>query len=168
MWFESTAYSPPITTSRRFKCVFQKWVIALDILLEGSVLFLWAFFSASTESESDKFGFIRFKKGEILFRKTLKAISKNWNNSAIKRSWAAVLSTFPFVLSVSMNHCGYFTDLRLSFFAIYFQFLFVFMNEEHFESFKKEFLDEKFWSLQAEFLALFVLAAVSNCVVIYA
>ena len=35
-------------------------------------------------------------------------------------------------------------DLRLIFFAIYFQLLFVFMNKEHFESFKKEFLDGKF------------------------
>ena len=59
--------------------------MALDFLLEGSVLFLWAFFSVSTESESDKFGFIRFEKGDIFFRKTLKVILKDWNNSAIKQ-----------------------------------------------------------------------------------
>ena len=82
-WDKSTLFKTPITTHANLS-VFRMGDSA-GFLLEGSVLFLWAFFSAPTESESDKFGFIPFEKGENFFRKTLKAISKDWNNSAIKR-----------------------------------------------------------------------------------
>ena len=57
---------------------------------------------------------------------------------------------YPFVLSVSMNHGGYFTDLV--FFAIYFQLLFVFINKKHFESFKKSFWTRSFGHRRPNFL----------------
>ena len=81
---------PNITTSRRFKCVFLKWVILLDFFAWRLSLFLWALPSAVAENVSDTFGFIRFEKGEIFWKKTRKqaeATSKDWNNSAIKLPW---------------------------------------------------------------------------------
>ena len=48
-------------------------------------LFLWALLSVVSESISNKFGFIRFEKGEIFWKET----SKDGNNTAIKGSWAS-------------------------------------------------------------------------------
>ena len=66
-----------ITTSRRFKCVIQKWAIPLDFVSRRLVLFLWAFTSGATESVLNKFGFIRFGKGEIFWMKALKRLERN-------------------------------------------------------------------------------------------
>ena len=66
-----------ITTSRRFKCVIQKWAIPLDFVARRLVLFLWAFTSGATESVLNKFGFIGFGKGEIFWMKTLKRLERN-------------------------------------------------------------------------------------------
>ena len=54
------------------KCVIQKWAIPLDFVARRLVLFLWAFTSGATESVLNKFGFIRFGKGEFFWMKTLK------------------------------------------------------------------------------------------------
>ena len=66
-----------ITTSRRFKCVIPKWAIPLDFVARRLVLFLWAFTSGATERVLNKFGFIRFGKGEIFWMKTLKRLERN-------------------------------------------------------------------------------------------
>ena len=66
-----------ITTSRRFKCVIQKWAIPLDFVPRRLVVFLWAFTSGATESVLNKFGFIRFGKGEIFWMKALKRLERN-------------------------------------------------------------------------------------------
>ena len=76
-----------ITTSRRFKCVFLKWVIPLEFWAWRLSLFLWALRLAVAENVSATFGFIRFEKGEIFWKKIRKqaeVTSKDWNNSEIK------------------------------------------------------------------------------------
>ena len=77
MDFISESVLQVITTSRRFKCVIQKWAIPLDFVARRLVLFLWAFTSGATESVLNKFGFIRFGKGEIFWMKTQKRLERN-------------------------------------------------------------------------------------------
>ena len=81
-----------ITTPRRFKCVFQKWLIPLDVVAWRLSLFLWALLSVASESISNNFGFIRLEKGEIFWKET----SKDWNNAAIKAPWSNWLVNVPF------------------------------------------------------------------------
>ena len=54
------------TMSCSFKCVFLKWLKPLDFVVWGLSLFLWAFLSVASKSILNKFGFVRFKKGEII------------------------------------------------------------------------------------------------------
>ena len=83
MWDTTVLYTQSyqlveyITTSCRFKCVIQKWTIPLDFVPRRLVLFLWAFTSGATESVLNKFGFIRFGKGEIFWMKALKRLERN-------------------------------------------------------------------------------------------
>ena len=77
-------WNPIITTSRRFKCVFLKWLIPLDVVAWRLSLILWALLSVASESVSNNFGFIRLEKGEIFWKET----SKDWNNAAIKGPYA--------------------------------------------------------------------------------
>ena len=53
-----------ITTSRRFKCVIEKWVTPLDFVAWRLSLFLWAFTSAAAKSDENKIVFTRLRKGE--------------------------------------------------------------------------------------------------------
>ena len=106
-----------ITTSRRFKCVFLKWLIPLDVVAWRLSLFLWASLSVASESVSNNFGFIRLEKGEIFWKET----SKDWNNAAIKGPWANWLVNESFCLRrvndykvIRSNHCRHFINLASS------------------------------------------------------
>ena len=65
-----------ITTSRRFKCVFLKWLIPRDVVACRLNLFLWALLSVASESVWNNFGFIRFEKGEIFWKEISKRLQK--------------------------------------------------------------------------------------------
>ena len=56
---------------------FKGNVTKLNYFHRRLVLFLWAFTSGATESVLNKFGFIRFGKGEIFWMKALKRLERN-------------------------------------------------------------------------------------------
>ena len=67
-------------------------------------LFLWALLSVAAENVSNDFGFIRFEKGEIFWRKTkgiAEGTSKDLDNSVIKLPCAnRLVILYPFVYIV--------------------------------------------------------------------
>ena len=129
------------TTSRRFKCVFQKCVITSDFFAWRLNLFFWASLSVVTENESNNFGLILFKRVEIFLKYTKKvaeATSKDWNNGTIKIPWANGVVNVSFCLDLRMNSsCNLRTFYGFSFFAMYFKLPCIFTNKERVESFKK-------------------------------
>ena len=86
-----------ITTSGRFKCVIQKLAIPLDFLARRLGLFLWAFTSGATKCMLNKFGFIRFVKGEIFWMKTLKHLQRNGTIAQLSDLEGQSLQVYPFV-----------------------------------------------------------------------
>ena len=91
-----------ITTSRRFKCVFLKWLIPLDVLAWRLNLFLWALLSVASESVSNNFGFIRFEEGEIFWRETSKRLQKTGTMLQLRDYGRTDLWTYPFFRDVWM------------------------------------------------------------------
>ena len=87
-----------------FKCDFLKWVTPLDFLPRRLGLFLWALLSVAAENVSNDFGFIRFEKGEIFWKKTkgtAEGTSKDLDNSVIKLPCAnRLVILYPFVYIV--------------------------------------------------------------------
>ena len=113
-----------ITTSRRFKCVFLKWLIPLDVVPWRLSLFLWALLSVASESVSNNFGFIRFGKGEIFWKETSKRLQKTGTILQLRDHGRTDLWTYPFVRDVWMIMKETPQTLyRFGFFATYFQML---------------------------------------------
>ena len=86
------------------KFYLLKWVTPLDFLPRRLGLFLWALLSVAAENVSNDFGFIRFEKGEIFWKKTkgtAEGTSKDLDNSVIKLSCAnRLVILYPFVYIV--------------------------------------------------------------------
>ena len=74
--FEDDTCRCIITTSRRFDCVFLKWLIPLDVVAWRLSLFLWALLLVASETVWNNFGFIQFDKGEIFWKETSKRLQK--------------------------------------------------------------------------------------------
>ena len=93
-----------ITTPARIICDLLKWVTPLDFLPRRLGLFLWALLSVAAENVSNDFGFIRFEKGEIFWKKTkgtAEGTSKDLDNSVIKLPCAnRLVILYPFVYIV--------------------------------------------------------------------
>ena len=93
-----------ITTPARIICDLLKWVTLLDFLPRRLGLFLWALLSVAAENVSNDFGFIRFEKGEIFWKKTkgtAEGTSKDLDNSVIKLPYAnRLVILYPFVYIV--------------------------------------------------------------------
>ena len=93
-----------ITTPARIICDLLKWVTPLDYLPRRLGLFLWALLSVAAENVSNDFGFIRFEKGEIFWKKTkgtAEGTSKDLDNSVIKLPCAnRLVILYPFVYIV--------------------------------------------------------------------
>lgn len=111
-----------ITTPARIICDFLKWVTPLDFLPRRLGLFLWALLSVAAENVSNDFGFIRFEKGEIFWKKTkgtAEGTSKDLDNSVIKLPCAnRLVILYPFVYivlrwmnsrSINCNHLNGFS-----------------------------------------------------------
>ena len=99
------SYELYITTPARIICDFLKWVTPLDFLPRRLGLFLWALLSVAAENVSNDFGFIRFEKGEIFWKKTkgtAEGTSKDLDNSVIKLPCAnRLVILYPFVVSAA-------------------------------------------------------------------
>ena len=98
----SSKIASNITTSRRFKCVFLKWLIPLDVVAWRLSLFLWILLSVASEIVSNKFGFIRFEKGEIFWKETSKRLQKTGTMLQLRDHEWTDLWTYPFVRDVWM------------------------------------------------------------------
>ena len=84
------------------------------------------------------FGFIRFEKGEIFWKKTLKHFQKTGIIVQLRSLERTELWTYPFVLDLWTNSRELpYTFSEFCFFALYFRFLFVLSNKEHIQSFQK-------------------------------
>ena len=107
-----------ITTPAWIICDLVKWVSPLDFLPRRLGLFLWA----AAENVSNDFGFIRFEKGEIFWKKTkgtAEGTSKDLDNSVIKLPCAnRLVILYPFVYivlrwmnsrSINCNHLNGFS-----------------------------------------------------------
>ena len=129
---------PIITTSRRCKCVIQKWVLPLDFVHRRLDLFVWYSLRGprrTTESLMTKFGFIRCGKGEIFWRKTERN-ETTAQLSDLERQRLQVSRLF--ALTSHWTPKGDWKHfMPSSFFAQCFQAWFVFIKTEHFHSFKK-------------------------------
>ena len=93
-----------ITTPAQIICDLLKWVTLLDFLPRRLSLFLWALLSVAAKNVSNDFGFIRFEKGEIFWKKTkgtAEGTSKDLDNSVIKLPCAnRLVILYPFVYIV--------------------------------------------------------------------
>ena len=110
-----------ITTSRRFNCVFLKWIIPLDVEAWRLSLFLWPSLSVAFESILNNFSFIPLEKGEIFWKETSKRLQKNGTMLQLRDHGRTDLWTYPFVRDMWMimnrlwsNHHRHFIDLASS------------------------------------------------------
>ena len=120
---EKTGNSNNITTPARIICDLLKWVTQLDFLPWRLSLFFWALLSVAAENVSNDFGFIRFKKGEIFWKKTkgtAEGTSKDLDNSVIKLPCAnrlVILYPFVYIVLRWMNsrsiNCNHLNSLNL-------------------------------------------------------
>ena len=128
-----------ITTSRRFKCVIEKWVTPPDFVAWRLSLFLWAFTSAAAKNDANQASsfLLGWEKVRTL-QEDQEANSKDRNNCLIKQPWAAKLREYSFVFVINRN-CeeSLQTFHGFKFFAKYFKLFFISVNDESFESFKK-------------------------------